>query len=83
MFVPLLPRFFASPSFALCVRNLTTSASANMLTVREALHQALDEDQAFQHEVLNVARALGNAVKLNRVGKYQEPGNGLADPNPK
>jgi multimeric flavodoxin WrbA len=46
-------------------------------------HQALDEDQAFQHEVLNVARALGNAVKLNRVGKYQEPGNGLADPNPK
>ena len=44
MFVPLLPRFFASPSFALCVRNLTTSASANMLTVREALHQALDEE---------------------------------------
>jgi multimeric flavodoxin WrbA len=46
-------------------------------------HEALDEDKAFQHEVLNVARALGNAVKLNRAGKYQEPGNGLADPNPK
>ena len=46
-------------------------------------HEALDEDKAFQHEALNVARALGNAVKLNRAGKYHEPGNGLADPNPK
>jgi multimeric flavodoxin WrbA len=46
-------------------------------------HEALDEDKAFQHEVLNVARALGNAVKLNRAGHYQEPGNGLTDPNPK
>src|ERR1700712_3009005 len=46
-------------------------------------HAALDEDDAFQEEVRNVARALGNAVKLHRAGKYQEPGKGLADPNPK
>jgi len=46
-------------------------------------HQALDEDEAFQAEVRNVARALGNAVKLHRIGKYQEPGEGLVDPNPK
>ncbi len=46
-------------------------------------HQALDEDEAFQTEVRNVARALGNAVKLHRIGKYQEPGEGLVDPNPK
>jgi multimeric flavodoxin WrbA len=44
-------------------------------------HDALDQDKAFQHEVLNVAR--GNAVKLNRAGKYQQPGSGLVDPNPK
>ena len=46
-------------------------------------HQALDEDKAFQEEVLNVARALGKAVILHRAGKYDEPGNGLVDPQPK
>jgi multimeric flavodoxin WrbA len=46
-------------------------------------HQALDEDKAFQAEVQNVARALGNAVKFHRAGKYQNPGEGLVDPNPK
>jgi multimeric flavodoxin WrbA len=46
-------------------------------------HQALDDDQAFQENVRNVARALGKAVLLHRAGKYQEPGEGLADPNPK
>jgi multimeric flavodoxin WrbA len=46
-------------------------------------HEALDEDQAFQHEVLNVARALGRAVTLHRAGQYEEPGKGLLDPQPK
>src|SRR3981081_4326128 len=46
-------------------------------------HQALDEDEAFQAEVQNVARALGSAVRLHRAGKYQNPGEGLVDPNPK
>ena len=46
-------------------------------------HQALDEDKAFQENVRNVARALGKAVLLHRAGKYQEPGEGLVDPNPK
>jgi hypothetical protein len=38
--------------------------------------------KAFQAEVLNVARALGNAVKLHGAGKYEDPGGGV-DPNPK
>jgi multimeric flavodoxin WrbA len=46
-------------------------------------HEALDEDKAFQEEVLNVARALGKAVNLHRGGKYEEPGKGLVDPQPK
>src|SRR3954468_23101381 len=46
-------------------------------------HQALDEDHAFQQEVLNVARALGKAVTLSRAGQHQDPGRGLTDPAPK
>jgi hypothetical protein len=46
-------------------------------------HEALDEDKGFQEEVLNVTRALGNAVILHREGKYEEPGKGLVDPLPK
>jgi multimeric flavodoxin WrbA len=46
-------------------------------------HQALDEDTGFVDEVCNVARALGNAVKLHDAGKYDNPGKGLVDPNPK
>lgn len=46
-------------------------------------HRALDEDEDFQEQVKNVARALGKAVQLNRAGKYDDPGKGLADPNPK
>jgi hypothetical protein len=46
-------------------------------------HQALDEDTAFQDEVLNVARALGKAVILHRAGKFEQPGKGLIDPLPK
>jgi hypothetical protein len=46
-------------------------------------HQALDEDKAFQEDVLNVARALGEAVTLHRAGKHENPAKGLVDPNPK
>jgi len=46
-------------------------------------HQALDEDTAFQQEVLNVARALGNAVRLSRAGKLENPAKNLVVPEPK
>ncbi|MGX4770140.1 flavodoxin family protein [Bradyrhizobium guangdongense] len=45
-------------------------------------HHELDEDRGFQHEVLNAARALGNAVRLARE-RRDEPGAGLEDANPK
>src|SRR3954470_22697917 len=34
-------------------------------------HQALDQDEAFQEQVRNVARALGRAVKLARAGRLE------------
>jgi hypothetical protein len=46
-------------------------------------HDALDEDRDFQEEVRNAARALGNAVKLARAGKYENPAAGLVPPDPK
>jgi multimeric flavodoxin WrbA len=46
-------------------------------------HQALDEDEAFQEEVRNVARALGNAVRLARAGRLENPSHGLLEPEPK
>jgi multimeric flavodoxin WrbA len=46
-------------------------------------HQALDDDKGFQEEVLNVARALGAAVLLAREGRFENPGRGLVDPDPK
>jgi len=46
-------------------------------------HQALDEESAFQEEVRNVARALGNAIKSKLEGKLPDPGAGLMDPEPK
>ena len=46
-------------------------------------HRALDDDREFQDEVLNVARALGKAVRLARAGKFENPAEGLTDPNPK
>ena len=46
-------------------------------------HQALDEDQGMQEEVRNCARALGNALKLRRAGKFQDPSYGLSEPEPK
>jgi multimeric flavodoxin WrbA len=46
-------------------------------------HRDLDEGREFQQKVQNAARALGNAVRLARSGRLEEPGTGLADPNPK
>jgi multimeric flavodoxin WrbA len=46
-------------------------------------HEALDQDDDFQEETRNAARALGNAVKLYRAGKYQRPDENIEDPNPK
>jgi multimeric flavodoxin WrbA len=46
-------------------------------------HQELDQDNAFQEEVLNVARALGAAVELARTGNLENPSKGLAEPQPK
>lgn len=46
-------------------------------------HEALDQDNDFQEEVRNAARALGNAVRLSRAGKLGSPEFGLTDPNPK
>jgi hypothetical protein len=46
-------------------------------------HRELDEDRAFQQEVLNTAKALGRAVKLARNGRFEDPGAELSDPDPK
>ena len=46
-------------------------------------HRALDEDEDFQAKTRNAARALGNAVKLSREGKYERPDEDIDDPNPK
>ena len=46
-------------------------------------HQDLDEDDAFQREVVNVAHALAAAVALARSGNFEDPGRGLVDPEPK
>ena len=46
-------------------------------------HQALDQDEDFQEETRNAARALANAVKLSREGKYRRPDDDLEAPRPK
>jgi multimeric flavodoxin WrbA len=46
-------------------------------------HQALDDDTAFQEDVRNVARALGNAVRLDLAGRLANPGKDLVEPEPK
>jgi multimeric flavodoxin WrbA len=46
-------------------------------------HAHLDEDTAFQTEVVNVAKALAVAVELARTGSLEDPGRGLVHPNPK
>jgi multimeric flavodoxin WrbA len=43
-------------------------------------HQALDEDEEFQEQTRNAARALGNAILLSREGKYDRPDDDLEDP---
>ena len=46
-------------------------------------HGALDDDRAFQQEVVNAAQALGKAVLLARLGRLDNPGAGLVEPEPK
>ncbi|VIO80703.1 hypothetical protein CI1B_85210 [Bradyrhizobium ivorense] len=46
-------------------------------------HRDFDADEAFRHQVLNVAQALGAAVKLACAGHLEDPGKGLKDPQPK
>jgi len=46
-------------------------------------HRALDDDEAFQQETINVAKALANAVGLARAGRLENPGQGLTEPNSK
>jgi hypothetical protein len=46
-------------------------------------HQALDADEAVQEEVMNVARALVEAVGLLRQGRLSAPGRDLQRPRPK
>ena len=43
-------------------------------------HQALDRDKAMQQETTNAARALGNAVRLSRAGRLENPAAELEDP---
>ncbi len=43
-------------------------------------HQALDEDEEFQEQTRNAARALGNAILLSREGNYERPDDDLEDP---
>ena len=46
-------------------------------------HDALDRDTAFQEEARNAARALVQAVKLQRRGELQQPDAGLDTPRKK
>lgn len=46
-------------------------------------HDALDRDTAVQEEARNVARALGQAVRLLREGRLPAPDRGLERPRPK
>jgi hypothetical protein len=45
-----------------------------------ASHQALDEDEAFQQQTRNAARALGNAILFSRAGRYRRPDEEIEDP---
>jgi multimeric flavodoxin WrbA len=46
-------------------------------------HEALDRDTALVQEVRNVAKAVVEAVKLQRTGQLPRPDRGLTDPRPK
>ena len=46
-------------------------------------HDVMDKDAAFQDEVINVALAVGNAVKQIRAGKLIAPDAALEKPRKK
>jgi multimeric flavodoxin WrbA len=46
-------------------------------------HAHLDDDEAFQQEVKNVATALANRIAQIRSGHYERPDEGLPSPRPK
>ncbi|QYF92433.1 flavodoxin family protein [Massilia sp. PAMC28688] len=46
-------------------------------------HEVFDEDTAFQEEVRNVARSVGNAVTALRAGRLAQPDGPLKRPRPK
>lgn len=46
-------------------------------------HDVLDRDMAFQEEVRNVARSVGNAVRELRAGHLSQPAQRLRQPRPK
>jgi multimeric flavodoxin WrbA len=46
-------------------------------------HAALDEDEKFQEEVRNVARAVARGVYARRAGTLARPDEALEDPRPK
>lgn len=46
-------------------------------------HDALDADPGVQEEMRNVVREVIATVKLQRAGKYEQPGQQLDDPRPK
>lgn len=46
-------------------------------------HQELDGDEAVQEEVRNAARTLAAALKADRAGRLDDPGEDITDPRPK
>ena len=46
-------------------------------------HEALDADDAVQEEVRNVARTIVDAVRLQRDGRFEQPGASLREVRPK
>ena len=71
------------PAFKPLQRELDAIVAVCYMEPYATSHQALDEDLEFQDEVHNAARALGNAVRLARAGKFENPAKDLVDPNPK
>lgn len=46
-------------------------------------HDAMDQDEDFQQEVRNVARAVAHAVRMLRSGTLTRPDESLKSPRPK
>ena len=74
---------FVDPAFKPLQRELDAIVAVGYMEPYATSHQALDEDLEFRDEVRNAARALGNAVRLARAGKFENPAKDLVDPNPK